>query len=288
MHFAMKRLIALFALLPVLLFAADLPESLRLKLGETREFTLPSAKGKTLYLAFSARIDTPKWKSGAAPALAITVNGAPVTNLQLVNKGDYFHYRRDMRPLWCKDARTMTLAYYPWDKAAQIIDRAFVHDFVFGLSGLLLPQDNRLVLRNVFGAFADSALEIRNLRLTAQRDFPVASTIRERVPASHALDDLRRRAASPHRGTQTKLQLGDDFDLAARPTHFAPRDYRIPDGAFDLQDHGDGTIELSNASGPALRVSSRWLVRGQPVRLQGNAARTGALAIRRSVERTPL
>ncbi|MBQ7652218.1 MAG: hypothetical protein IJS15_14750, partial [Victivallales bacterium] len=284
----MNRLFALIALLPALLFSTPIPESIRLKFGETREFQLPPhSKDKPLYLAFAARIDTPKWKSGAAPALELSVNGVSITNLQLVNKGDYFHYQRDIRPLWCRDARTITIAYYPWDKATQTLDGNFVHDFVFDITNMMLPADNHLILRNAFGAFAESAIEIRNIRLTSNRDFPIATTVKERAPASHALDDLRRRAATPHRGTQTTLQLGDDFDLTARPPHFAPRDYRLPDTAFTLQDHGDGTIELRNASGPALRVSSRWLLSGQSVRLQNNTAHTDALAIKRTVKRTP-
>ena len=283
-----RHSLLLLLLLTALSGAASLPNTLRLGLGESREFELPPPEaGRPLYLAFSARIDTPRWKSGAAPALQIAVNGVPVTSLQLVNKGDYFHYRRDMQPLWCRDGRTMTLAYYPWDKAAQTIDRAFVHAFVFDLSDLLLPEGNRLVLRNTFGAFHESALEFRDLKLLRRADFPVASTVRERRPASHALDDLRRAAARPQRGPRPRLAVGDDFDLARHPRHFAPRDYRLPNDAFTVADHQDGVIEVRNAVGPALRVSSRWLVRGRAVTLQGNAARHGALVIRRTVERTP-
>ena len=131
-----------------------LPSSFSIPFQEqkTTRFSFEHKKGESAYLAFSARIETPDFRSGAQPAARILVNGLPLSELRMVNKGDYFYFRWDHLVPWFIRNR-MTLVYYPWNEAEKTLDRQFIFDFVFDLDGLLKKGENRIVWINEFQAF---------------------------------------------------------------------------------------------------------------------------------------
>lgn len=275
---------SLFALLALpSLSGAPLPAECRIPIDGRADFELPDPAGAApRYLAFSARIDTPNHRSGAQPALEIMVNDLPLNSMRLANKGDYFHFRTDRPVPWFRGGPAMTLGYYPWDGVSRTIDKQFIHDFVFELDGLWKSSGNQLSFVNIFKAFKDSAIEIRNLRLLSADDFPRSPTIGEKAPASRGADRLRRRAWSLHRGLEKRFESVDDFVAAPDSELRQPREYRLGDCRVTEGENGVLLLEFQQRKH---RIDSSWTAGGRTVTLSGGKARTAELEITRAVER---
>lgn len=267
------------------LFGGQLPTSFTVPFNEQKvtEFTVEPQKGRGAYLAFSGRIDTPDFTSGSQPAVRILVNGVPLSENRLVNKGDYFHFRRDHLVRWFIRDK-MTLVYYPWDAARKTLDKQFTFDFVFELDGLLKEGENRISWINEFKAFRNSRLEFKNVHLTYSNDFPVSSSVEEKAPRSYGAKELRHRASSLHRGVNKILKVEDDFQMASVTGPYAPRRYAVSDYRFS--DNGAGVLKLKTGEVENTFTSS-WRIGDKVLKLSGNAAASAELNVSRKIEKTP-
>ena len=252
---------------------------------------IPLGKSSTLkihgnthrYLAFSGKITTGKWKSGAQPALIISVNGMDLRKRHLVNKGDFFHFSSKHNIQWLQGKR-LTLGYYDWNNVQRTLDKDFIHEFVFDLKDLLLPdQENHIVLHNIFAAFPGSSVDLRDVRLLKNRSFAVAKTVDEKTFFSDGAADLRRKAESLHPGVDKCFQIVSETEQCQQAIDFQ---YRTPVvGEYSIIDNDGRTAVTFNSS--IWQTESFYKVKNKLYRLQrDNTLNTGIFTVQRTVKTT--
>lgn len=283
----MKRIllcISLLSAVAVMGQSVNLVKHHRIPLGETYTVKLPNQQKIPQYLAFSGRIDAKNFKSGAMQAMEIIINGMPLDETRLVNKGDYFRFRSDHFVDWVAGGRTITLVYYPWENSAKTIDKEFVHDFVFDLTGLLREKDNSITFVNIFTAFRESGLELKDVRLIND-GFPKGPALELKKPRSMGLAKLRHRATSLHRGIEKELKCTDDYEDAKARSLYAPAIPSVTKAVFNI--NKDGTMELLAGSSNNT-FKSTWLVNGTAAAQDGlNRWKTKEFEVTRVVKQSP-
>ncbi len=239
---------------------------------------------KQRYLAFAGKITTNKWKSGAQPALVITVNGVPLRSRHLVNKGAFFHFSSKHELPWV-NGTSIVLGYYDWQSTRRTIDKEFIHNFVFDLKDLLLPnQNNCIEFNNIFAAFPNSSLDLQDIRLLAGKTFPVAQNITEKPVASYGNDAARQQAEGLHRGVGHKFQAIPEAELCRKPVNFMPQEPQVPQYTFD-NCNGSFGLKFNDAY---WQLNSSYKVKGEWFFLENNSLDSKYLKVRRQIKPTPL
>jgi len=249
-------------------------------LGGKKVITVEKNSGKLPYLAFSGRIDTAKWRSGAQPALIIRVNGQGLRLDRLKNKSPYFHFRSDIRLKWLTDDR-IYLGYYPIHKVKGTVDKHFIHDFVFDMSGLWKKDGvNVIELENIFAAFPGSSVQIFDLRLS-DNNFLRSSYVNESEVTSFGAAELRRKAEGMHRGVDKLLDTAPERKAVKQIIKFVPQVSRTAKMAISAESNG-----VKFAAAENLLLTTAYSVRNQRSVLQNNSLQTDYLSVERKLKNT--
>ena len=250
-------------------------------LGGKKVITVEKNSGNLPYLAFSGRISTDKWRSGAQPALIIRINGQSLRLNQLKNKSSYFHYRADSRLKWVADDR-IYLGYYLLHKVSRTIDAHFIHDFVFDLSGLWHKDaPNTIELENIFAAFPGSSVEIFDLRLT-DNNFLRSPQVNEPEVTSFGAAELRKKAEGMHKGVTKMLDTVPESTAVRQPINFVPQQSAAIPVKVSQEKSG---IKFSGSEN--LHLNTVYSVHNQPTVLKNNSLQTKQLSVERKLLNTP-
>jgi len=197
----------------------DLPADFKIAEKQKITINLPSGTlaNKKNKLAFSARMQLDKQKTGATPALRVEVNGVIVNDMRLVNKGHFFHFSEWSYPWFNSKYNAFLVPYYAWDYPDKLPDGPFVFDFVLDISSFLKESNNQLVISNTFDFpwLKNATIEIKGLRLAGDGEFKISKTIKETPRCSRGLWPLRYSATGAHCGISKKLSTSDDFESAS-------------------------------------------------------------------------
>lgn len=171
-----------------------------------------SPKGK-VYLKFAGRIDC-QYKSGSQPGVDVFVNGIPVSRERLVNKPETYPFG-EFDVLWYRGDARWTLPYYDWSISHP--PQPHIHLFVFDITSLLKNEKAVIEIVNIFGAFPNSRVILREVEVLFTDEFPIVEGEGSRIPGP--LTELRDKASGYHAGAKVKLQSLDKYE----PRTIAPR-----------------------------------------------------------------
>lgn len=227
---------------------AILRASATLKRGEALRLSLPDSSpssGQKRFLAFGARIESKRYRTGSDPCCRIAVNGVLTSIERLCNKRRYYFYNREQRVLWYYSTpAAWTLPYYPWTR--KDIAEGQAHTFVLDITNLLKPRGNQLSFTSILTVHA-AIVELRNVRLLLHESFPRAADLGENDPAteSKALAKFREKALGYHQGATVKLNTAIEYQPVVgmvSPREIFKQDYQVrvdPNGRIRVTFAGD-------------------------------------------------
>jgi len=197
----------------------------KLKYRDAIELPLPDsalARSKTVYLRWSARIDTGRHKSGSASACQVAVNGLPTSVERLRNKRSYYWFNSQQRvPWYSPTVSAWVFSYYPWERKDVAGGQA--HHYVLDITNLLKPRGNVATFESVFGGVPNSVLDVRDVRLLLHDHFARSPLMGKPDPVSESsgLARFRSKALGYHAGAEAKLERRSAYKPQVGPV--APR-----------------------------------------------------------------
>jgi len=227
---------------------ALLREQATLERGEVLRLSLPDSpppSGEKRFLAFDARIESKRYRTGSNPCCRVAVNGVLTSIERLRNKRRYYFYNREQRVLWYYSTpAAWTLPYYPWTR--KDIAEGQAHTFVMDITNLLKPKGNQVSFTSILTVHA-AVVELRNIRLLLYDRFPRATDLGENDPAteSKALAKFREKALGYHRGSTVKLNTTIEYQPIVDTV--APRKSFKQD--YQVRADANGRIHVAFAGG---------------------------------------
>jgi len=231
------------------------------QLGQTLEVRLPESatQGRaSRYLAFEARIEAKRYRSGSNPCLQVAVNGLFTTAERLRNKRRHYLYTSEQRIPWFQPTgAAWTIPYHPWDQ--RNVAHGQAHVFVLDITNLLRDQSNAVTFGSTLSVH-DAFVELRNVRLLAHERFARTPDVAEPDPVaeSSGLSRFREKALGYHRGAAVKLNTGNPYKPVVgevSPRSSFKQHYRLSvdgDGKARISFAGDDYVLQSHFLFPGL------------------------------------